>query len=64
MIRRIKFAPDASRLATASADHTLSVLRTPLKRCAGDGAYLTGEHSRVGVGVEQACAKALSRLDA
>ena len=35
LIRRLKVAPDASRLATASADNTVAVLRTPLKRLAG-----------------------------
>eukprot|EP00802_Teleaulax_amphioxeia_P009467 Tamp_09483.p1 GENE.Tamp_09483~~Tamp_09483.p1 ORF type:complete len:376 (+),score=47.62 Tamp_09483:163-1290(+) len=47
LIRRLKFAPDASRLATASADNTVAVLRTPLKRLAGEGAYLTGHTGAV-----------------
>jgi len=46
-IRRLKFAPDASRLATASADNTVGVLRTPLKRLAAEGTYLTGHTGAV-----------------
>lgn len=46
-IRRVAFSPDASKLASASADHTVGILRTPLRKHAGDPTFLTGHTGAV-----------------
>jgi WD40 repeat protein len=46
-IRRICFSGDASRLATASSDKTVCVVRTPLRKYAAEGSFLTGHSAPV-----------------
>ncbi len=46
-VRRLAFAPDGRRVATAGADGVAGVLRAPLRRHGAAGAYLTGHAGAV-----------------